>query len=93
MDEFVETLFESYWKVNSDGEYMSIADCGSYLECKVAEGLPNWSIVVECNCFRFRCREFIYCKKGSIIYVGGESPSLYLDQMQIVDLRIYMEDC
>ena len=92
MDEFVEKLFESYWKVNSDGEYMSITDCGDHYECSVAQRAPNWSIVVECNCFNFRCKEFTYCEKTSVIYVGDESTALYLDQMQILDLRIYMED-
>ena len=93
MDGFVETMFESYWKVNSDGEYMSIADCGDYYECSVAPCAPNWSIVVECNCFRFNCKEFSYHEKGAVLEIGDEITSLNLSQMEIKDLKIYMIDC
>ena len=86
-------MFESYWKCNTDGEYMSIADCGDYYECRVAPCAPNWSIVVESNCFHFSCKEFSYCEKGAILRIGDDMVSLYLDQMQMADLRIYMEDC
>ena len=93
MDGFVETMFESYWKANEDGEYMSIADCGDHYECSVAQCAPNWSIVLDCNCFHVECKEFSYHEKGAVLEIGDEITSLNLSQMEIKDLKIYMIDC
>ena len=70
MDEFVETLFDTYWKVNENGEYMSLTDC-----------------------FCFHCKEFVYHENGATLEIGMEISSLYLSQMEIKDLKIYMIDC
>lgn len=93
MDEFVETLFDTYWKVNENGEYMSLTDCGDFYIAKVAPCARNWRIVIECNCFTFHCKEFVYHENGAMLEIGMEINSLYLNQMEIRDLKIYMIDC
>ena len=79
--------------VRADLEWVSLTDCGDFYIAKVAPCVRNWSIVIECNCFCFHCKEFVYHENGAILEIGMEISSLYLSQMEIKDLKIYMIDC